>query len=39
MFLHAYSLKFAHPNTGESLYIEAPLDKALKNALKQLQDK
>ena len=38
MFLHAYSLKFAHPSTGDSLYIEAPLDKALNNALKQLRE-
>lgn len=38
MFLHAYSLKFDHPATGESLYVEAPLDGALSNALKQLRE-
>lgn len=33
MFLHAYSLKLAHPATGKELFIEAPLDKSLDKAL------
>ena len=39
MFLHAYSLKIAHPATGEELFIEAPLDKSLNHALKVLREK
>lgn len=38
MFLHAFSLKFEHPGTKQALFIEAPLDKALNHALKQLRD-
>lgn len=37
LFLHAAALTFTHPNTGESLRIEAPLDKALKHCLSQLR--
>ena len=33
MFLHAYSLKFAHPGSGEELFVKAPLDKSLDKAL------
>ncbi len=37
MFLHAYSLKFAHPATGDELFIEAPLDNSLTKALDMLR--
>ncbi|NQZ10703.1 MAG: 23S rRNA pseudouridine(955/2504/2580) synthase, partial [Algicola sp.] len=37
MFLHAFSLKFEHPGTKETMYIEAPLDKSLNNALEALK--
>jgi 23S rRNA pseudouridine955/2504/2580 synthase len=37
MFLHAYSLKFSHPATSETLYVEAPLDAPLNNALLKLR--
>ena len=37
LFLHAAALTFTHPNTGESLRMEAPLDKALKHCLSQLR--
>ena len=37
MFLHAFSLKFSHPSSGEIIYIEAPLDEALSAALQQLR--
>ena len=33
LFLHALSLRFTHPNTGEILRIEAPLDNQLKQCL------
>lgn len=36
LFLHAFSLSFEHPITGESMYIEAPLDKSLKATLARL---
>jgi 23S rRNA pseudouridine955/2504/2580 synthase len=37
MFLHAFSLKFEHPGTKETMYLEAPLDKPLNNALETLK--
>lgn len=37
LFLHAAALTFTHPNTSESLRMEAPLDKALKHCLSQLR--
>lgn len=39
MFLHAFSLKFTHPGTNKSMYVEAPLDGALNGAIKQLKEK
>ena len=36
--LHAKSLEFKHPKSGESMYIEAPLSKDFKTALKILQN-
>lgn len=33
LFLHAAALRFEHPNSGEILRIEAPLDAELKNCL------
>ena len=37
LFLHAAALKFTHPNTGEVIRIEAPLDEQLKRCLKVLR--
>ena len=37
LFLHAAALKFTHPNTGETIRIEAPLDEQLKRCLKVLR--
>jgi 23S rRNA pseudouridine955/2504/2580 synthase len=37
LFLHAAALKFTHPNTGEVMRIEAPLDEQLKRCLKVLR--
>lgn len=37
LFLHAYSLSFIHPNSNERVSFEAPLDKALLNALAKLE--
>lgn len=37
LFLHAAALRFTHPNTGEILRIEAPLDNKLKQCLKILR--
>jgi len=39
LFLHAAALTFTHPNTGEVLRMEAPLDGALKHCLAQLRQK
>lgn len=36
MFLHAWSMKFDHPLSGEALALEAPLPAALKNYLTRL---
>jgi len=33
LFLHAAALKFTHPNTGEVMRVEAPLDDELKRCL------
>ncbi|WP_259052470.1 23S rRNA pseudouridine(955/2504/2580) synthase RluC [Klebsiella sp. BIGb0407] len=37
LFLHALALRFTHPNTGEILRIEAPMDEQLKQCLKKLR--
>jgi 23S rRNA pseudouridine955/2504/2580 synthase len=37
MFLHAHSLAFAHPVTGERLELQAPLPAACVALLKQLE--
>jgi 23S rRNA pseudouridine955/2504/2580 synthase len=36
MFLHAHSIRFKHPLTGEELQIEAPLPPELQSFLAQL---
>ncbi|MFP1828659.1 23S rRNA pseudouridine(955/2504/2580) synthase RluC [Lonsdalea quercina] len=38
LFLHAQALKFEHPNTGETLRVEAPLDNELRRCLQLLRD-
>lgn len=37
LFLHAYSIRFTHPKTGEEMVITAPLDKTLKGVLAKLR--
>lgn len=37
LFLHALALRFAHPNSGETLRIEAPLDNQLRHCLQILR--
>ena len=37
LFLHASSLRFTHPKTGEEMHIQAPLDIKLNNCLKVLR--
>lgn len=37
LFLHAHRLSFAHPKTGESMTLDAPLDDALSSALTKLK--
>ncbi|EFM86755.1 Ribosomal large subunit pseudouridine synthase C [Actinobacillus pleuropneumoniae serovar 2 str. S1536] len=37
LFLHAYSIRFEHPKTGEEMLITAPLDKTLKGVLAKLR--
>jgi len=37
LFLHAAALRFEHPNTGETVRIEAPLEPKLRNALNKLR--
>ena len=37
LFLHAYSLDFVLPSTGQHFQIEAPLDEDLKACLKALE--
>lgn len=39
MFLHASSLSFDHPATGEPLLVSAPLDNNLKTVLDRMEDK
>ncbi len=39
LFLHAAALTFTHPGTGETLRVEAPLDKGLKHCLTVLRQK
>ncbi|MFP1891752.1 23S rRNA pseudouridine(955/2504/2580) synthase RluC [Lonsdalea quercina] len=38
LFLHAQALKFEHPNTGETLRVEAPLDDELRRCLQVLRN-
>ncbi|CUX96535.1 23S rRNA pseudouridine(955/2504/2580) synthase RluC [Candidatus Doolittlea endobia] len=38
LFLHAAELRFDHPNSGETLRIEAPLDESLRQCLLYLRD-
>ncbi|STQ69194.1 Ribosomal large subunit pseudouridine synthase C [Hafnia alvei] len=33
LFLHAAALRFEHPNTGETMRVEAPMDKKLRHCL------
>lgn len=37
LFLHAYSIRFQHPKTGEEMVVTAPLDKKLKGVLAKLR--
>lgn len=37
LFLHAQALRFEHPNTGETLRLEAPMDKELQHCLRVLR--
>lgn len=37
LFLHAHDLRFLHPKHETTMHVEAPLDKALNNALKTLR--
>jgi len=37
LFLHAVALRFEHPNSGDTMRIEAPLDSVLKNGLNYLR--
>jgi 23S rRNA pseudouridine955/2504/2580 synthase len=39
LFLHAFTLKFTHPNTGAVMQVEAPLDQALQHILTRLTRK
>jgi 23S rRNA pseudouridine955/2504/2580 synthase len=39
LFLHAHDLRFLHPKHETTMHVEAPLDKALNNALKTLRAK
>lgn len=39
LFLHAFTLKFTHPNTGAFMMVEAPLDQALQQILTRLTRK
>lgn len=38
LFLHAFSIRFEHPKTGETLRIHAPLDEKMKGILKKLRE-
>ena len=33
LFLHAAALRFEHPNSGETMRVEAPMDKKLRHCL------
>lgn len=39
LFLHAHSIRFVHPQTGEEMVVTAPLDKQLKAVLAKLRAK
>jgi 23S rRNA pseudouridine955/2504/2580 synthase len=39
LFLHAHLLQFNHPQTGKTMTVEAPLDDALRDALRRLGSK
>ena len=39
LFLHAHNLRFLHPKHETTMHVEAPLDRALNNALKTLRAK
>jgi 23S rRNA pseudouridine955/2504/2580 synthase len=39
LFLHAHDLRFLHPKTETTMYVEAPLDNALTNCLKSLRSR
>lgn len=38
LFLHAFSIRFEHPKTGEALRLNAPLDDKMKAVLKKLRE-
>ncbi|MGC7589264.1 23S rRNA pseudouridine(955/2504/2580) synthase RluC [Bisgaard Taxon 46] len=38
LFLHAFSIRFEHPKSGETLRINAPLDNEMKGILKKLRE-
>ncbi len=38
LFLHAYSIRFEHPKTGEEIMVTAPLDKEMKAVLAKLRE-
>ncbi|MBF0752066.1 MULTISPECIES: 23S rRNA pseudouridine(955/2504/2580) synthase RluC [unclassified Pasteurella] len=38
LFLHAFSIRFEHPKTNETLRINAPLDEKMKTILKKLRE-
>lgn len=39
LFLHAHLLQFTHPQSGQTMTVEAPLDDALRDALRRLGSK
>ena len=38
LFLHAYSIRFEHPHSGETLRLTAQLDEKMKGILKRLRE-
>ena len=38
LFLHACTIRFEHPKSGEIMVLSAPLDAELKQILKQLRE-
>ena len=38
LFLHAFSIRFEHPKTGETLRLNAQLDEKMKAILKKLRE-